>query len=280
MSEDDTLRAFFAATADCYETEIVPAFKVFAEAVVETAQPRGDEKVLDVGTGTGILARLIAPQVREVVGIDFVPAMIEQARTHLDDELSQQVHFEVGHAHHLTYQDNSFDLVVSSFGLNATIPTVVFPEIRRVLQPNGTFVFHEWAAPHLLDALMTTVIDRYKPEGKVSSSIQLSRDAVEIMASRWDHTMINRQEIEAALRVSGFSKFSIWQDAVVDCALPPDTFLSYKLSWTDRRTEIEAMERPSREACLRALREKINDAVGEDGLLHYQPQLFRVKTRL
>ncbi len=48
--------------------------------IVRFVAPTGDERALDSGTGTGALAFALAPHVREVVGVDLVPELLEQAR--------------------------------------------------------------------------------------------------------------------------------------------------------------------------------------------------------
>ena len=50
------------------------------QKILRFVAPRGDERALDSGTGTGALAFALAPHVREVVGVDVVPELLEQAR--------------------------------------------------------------------------------------------------------------------------------------------------------------------------------------------------------
>ena len=50
------------------------------QQVVRFVGPTGDERALDSGTGTGALAFALAPHVREVVALDVVPELLEQAR--------------------------------------------------------------------------------------------------------------------------------------------------------------------------------------------------------
>jgi SAM-dependent methyltransferase len=101
---------------------LAPALAAFA------ALPESPARVLDVGTGTGAVARLAAetfPQA-EVVGVDVSSEMIVEARKHAVRE-----RFEVGDASALPFEDGSFGLVV----LNNMIP--FFDEIARVTKPGG-----------------------------------------------------------------------------------------------------------------------------------------------
>jgi ubiquinone/menaquinone biosynthesis C-methylase UbiE len=112
-----------------------------AEALIplDTALDRLTEpprRVLDLGTGTGKAARVVAkrfPQA-EVVGVDLSPAMIEEARRVLPAELSGRVRFDVADASRLPFEDGAFDLVL----LLNMIP--FFEELARVTAPGARVV--------------------------------------------------------------------------------------------------------------------------------------------
>jgi ubiquinone/menaquinone biosynthesis C-methylase UbiE len=92
--------------------------------------------VLDLGTGTGKAARVVAkrfPQA-EVVGVDLAPAMVEEAHRILPAQLSGRVRFEVADASKLPFDDRAFDLVV----LLNMIP--FFEELARVTAAGGRVV--------------------------------------------------------------------------------------------------------------------------------------------
>jgi SAM-dependent methyltransferase len=91
------------------------------------------ERVLEVGTGTGAGALLVArefPHAR-VRGVDISPEMIRRAQGRVGLDPEGRVAFKVADGAHLPYEDESFDLVVQ---LN-TPP--FFAEIARVLRPGG-----------------------------------------------------------------------------------------------------------------------------------------------
>ena len=103
---------------------LAPALAVFA------ALPEPPARVLDVGTGSGAVARMAAetfPQA-EVIGVDVSGEMIAEARRHAG---SDRERYEVGDASALQFEDASFDLVV----LNNMIP--FFDELARVTKPGG-----------------------------------------------------------------------------------------------------------------------------------------------
>jgi len=93
-----------------------------------TASP---SRVLDLGTGTGRVARVVAelwPE-SDVVGADLSPGMIDEAR-----RIGGRVHYDVADASALPYEDGGFDLVT----LSNMIP--FFDEVARVTAPAGSVI--------------------------------------------------------------------------------------------------------------------------------------------
>ncbi len=98
------------------------------------ARASGD--VLEVAIGTGLNLNLYPDGVR-LVGVDFSPAMLEQARDRAR-KLGRTVDLREGDAHALAFPDGSFDTVVCTFSLCA-IPDErrALAEMGRVLRPGG-----------------------------------------------------------------------------------------------------------------------------------------------
>jgi SAM-dependent methyltransferase len=94
-------------------------------------------RALDVGTGTGTAATIVARQFpdAEVVGVDLAQAMVDEARRKLPPELDGRVSFEQGDASALRFDDGSFDLLT----LANVIP--FFDELTRVAAPGAAAVF-------------------------------------------------------------------------------------------------------------------------------------------
>jgi SAM-dependent methyltransferase len=129
------LRAMFDRLAPTWETRIGPDHVAALELAVARIEPR--RRVLDLGTGTGVGATMLARRFpeAEVVGVDLSPAMVVQAKGKLPPDLAPRVHFEVGDASALRFEDGAFDLVV----LVNMIP--FFDELVRVTAPAGAVAF-------------------------------------------------------------------------------------------------------------------------------------------
>jgi ArsR family transcriptional regulator len=113
--------------------------------------PLGD--VLDVGTGTGRILQLLAPNAHRAVGIDLSPAMLGIARATVDTAATPNVQVRHADMYHLPFPPRSFDLVVFHQVLHyADDPASAVAEAARVLRPGGRVLVVDFA-PHDLEFL-------------------------------------------------------------------------------------------------------------------------------
>ena len=130
------IRRQFGSLASSWEGRIGPEGLVpLVAALDRLAEP--PRKALDLGTGTGKAARVMAERFpdAEVVGVDLAPEMVEEAQRLLPPELAERLSFQVADGASLPFPDGAFDLVV----LQNMIP--FFEELARVTTPGGRAVF-------------------------------------------------------------------------------------------------------------------------------------------
>ena len=144
MSEQVTYRRFSGSAAENYERYFVPTIATaVASEVLDVADLRPGERVLDLACGTGIIARLAALQVGSagaVVGVDVAPDMIHVARS-IPPPPGAEVEWRHGNAEAIPVPDNAFDVVVCQLGLMFfDDKAAALSETCRVLAPDGRLV--------------------------------------------------------------------------------------------------------------------------------------------
>jgi SAM-dependent methyltransferase len=126
-----------------YETtaeQLLPA----AGAVVRSAALRPDERVLDLGCGTGNAALLAAKEGARVIGVDPAPRLLEVARTRAAAEGSE-IEFLPGDAASVPLDDASVDVVLSVFAvIFAPDAGEAAEEMARVLASDARIVLSAW----------------------------------------------------------------------------------------------------------------------------------------
>ena len=117
----------------------------------------GDERALDVGTGAGAFALVLAGLAREVVGVDVVPELLEQARA----RAPENVEFLDADAGALPFPPDSFEVVCCARTLHhAKRPELIVAEMTRVLRPGGTMLVVDQLAP--MDPLAALELNRFE----------------------------------------------------------------------------------------------------------------------
>ena len=137
--------------------QLLPA----ARAVIERAAPRSDERVLDVGCGTGNAALLAAARGASVTGVDPAWRLLDVARAEARAR-GLEARFLEGEAAALPLGDGAVEVVVSVFGvIFAAEAHVAAAELSRVSASGGRIVLSAWI-----------------PGGAMSESVALARAAI------------------------------------------------------------------------------------------------------
>jgi ubiquinone/menaquinone biosynthesis C-methylase UbiE len=158
VSSDDATRARFAATAEKIAQLQEQRADDLAARVRDFVPLNGDERALDAGTGAGALALALAPLVREAVGVDLVPELLEQARRL---NTFENVSFVEGDMTRLPFERASFDFVGTLRTLHhVQRPEAAVGELVRVTRPGGIILVVDQISPN--DPLLAFELNRFE----------------------------------------------------------------------------------------------------------------------
>lgn len=129
-----------------------------AMLIDELANIRPDALVLDIGCGTGELARRLARRGCYVVGLDLCEPMLHQVRPKLNGQ-SGRVHLSVGDSEHLPFASRMFDAVTCANSFHHyPDQRAVVREMFRVLRPGGRLLVVDGFRDNLVGRIMYDVI--------------------------------------------------------------------------------------------------------------------------
>ena len=134
----------FGRVAASYLTSAVHAQGEDLPVMVEAANLRGSERVLDAGCGAGHTASSFSPHAAEVVALDFTASMLRQVEMLADQRGLTNISTRLGDVESLPFADATFDLVVSRYSAHHWArPQQALREFRRVLRAGGQFILSD-----------------------------------------------------------------------------------------------------------------------------------------
>jgi len=141
-------------------TTIFTITTTMADELLAAVGASPGKRLLDVACGPATLVKRAREHGVEMIGVDFAPAMVEEAR-----RLCPGIDFRVGDAESLEFADRSFDCVTSNFGVQMLPhPERAMAEAYRVLVPGGRYGFATfWDSP--LDDLFRIVEEAVAEQG-------------------------------------------------------------------------------------------------------------------
>ncbi len=114
------------------------------ELCVERAKLGPDDRVIDVACGSGNATIPAARTGATVIGLDITPSLLEAGKREAA-EAGVEIEWVEGDAENLPYEDDSFDAVISVFGVMfAPDHRKAAAEVARVLKPGGRMVLCNW----------------------------------------------------------------------------------------------------------------------------------------
>jgi len=228
--------------AETYERLLVPAiFAPWAQEILSRARPIGSaDRILDLGCGTGIVARLLRDRLgggARITGVDASTDMIAMAKS-----ITPALEWREASALKLPFDDASFEIVVSQQMLQF-VPELASAlcEIRRVLVPGGRLVAATWRArsEQPLYEILGQIAERHL--GRASEKRFLLGDEAalfEMLASAG----FTDVRIDIVTRTDHFQEFPFRLSALAA------NFDLSAFSPSEREARLSALEAESREA--------------------------------
>lgn len=153
MSLEEKIKNGWDISAEAYSEKIVkndfimPGRGVWTDLILSKAPREGKLKILDVGTGPGVFATILSLAGHDVTAIDISPKMLEQAQMNASEH-GASPKFLVMNSQDITFEDNSFDMIVSRYVVWAMeYPERAYASWLRVLKPGGRVVVFDAGHP-------------------------------------------------------------------------------------------------------------------------------------
>ena len=143
--------------------------QIVGEELCEALDLRSGSKVLDVAAGNGMASLAAARRWCDVVSTDYVASLLERGRSRASAE-GLPIEFKVADAEALPFDDNSFDAVISTFGVMFTPnQNRAAAELLRVCKPGGQIGLTNWTPDGFIGHMFKTIAKYLPPPAAAKS---------------------------------------------------------------------------------------------------------------
>ena len=141
----------------------VGAHRLWKKNFIDIVNPLNNDKIIDVGSGTGDLSTIILKENKNVLiyAVDLNLEMLNEAKKQFNDQQKKNIKFINANAENLPFENNFFDKYVISFCLrNITYIEKALHESFRILKPGGIFYCLEFNTP--TSSFINKIYSKYK----------------------------------------------------------------------------------------------------------------------
>lgn len=143
--------------------------QIVGEELCEAIDIKAGSKVLDVAAGNGMASLAAARRWCEVTSTDYVPALLERGRARAEAE-GMRIEFREADAENLPFDANSFDVVLSTFGVMFTPnQDKAASELMRVCRPKGKIGLANWTPDGFIGQVFKTLGKHLPPPAGAKS---------------------------------------------------------------------------------------------------------------
>lgn len=191
--------------------EIAPELLPASAHLVRAANVHLRDSVLDVACGTGITSITTRKQNAKVTGLDLTPELLAKAKQEASVASVGDIEWKEGDVEELPFDDNSFDVVLSSFGhMFAPRPDICTSELVRVTKSGGRIAFATWP-PELAVGYEFMVISKYMPQSPNSPPSPLLWGSPDIIIERFGDKIKEIHFERGHIEISTISLNHYWQ---------------------------------------------------------------------
>ncbi len=191
---DPSLQADWDARTNTWdEVSRSAAFLEFRDVVLSAAQVEATDTVVDLGSGTGLLALAVAARARRVVAVDVSASMLDRLRQYAQEQGRTGIELVHGDMRRLPLPDESVDVVVSCYAFHHLVDDgkeLAVAEAYRVLGPGGRFVVVDMMFQLGLQRrdrrIIASKVGMLIRRG-VPGMLRLVKNAVRVARGRWEH---------------------------------------------------------------------------------------------
>lgn len=170
----------YSRIAKYYDAFEYPIERLLFQKLRAEAVSHARKKTLEVGVGTGKNLPYYHPDI-DLIVIDVSPGMLRIAQERLHDVHVKSLRLYEMDVQHLSFADNTFDTVVSTF-VFCTVPDPIagLKEVYRVLKPSGTAVFLEhMKSRHWLVNIMLSLMNVFSTRMLGTSMVRETQKNIE-----------------------------------------------------------------------------------------------------